>query len=121
METLLVYLANVGLTFAMSMSVLAPIFIFGFLFRKRITYFWHIFSFVTVAMILFAFLSPSNIPKNETFDRSTTQRQISQIEFGRKTDLPEIQDISRGPDLDAEARSDRFNDLVDFRARQQNK
>lgn len=71
-------------------------------------------GYILMSVIL-SLLFSSNLPKNETFDRETTNKQISKIESERKTNPGEVRDISRQPDLNQEQRAKRFDELVDFR------
>lgn len=75
-------------------------------------------GYILMSVILSLMFS-SNLPKNETFDRETTNKQISEIEFERKTNLEGVRDISRQPDLNQEQRAKRFDELVDFRNKPQ--
>lgn len=75
-------------------------------------------GYILISVIL-SLLFSSNLPKNETFDRETTNKQISKIEFERKTNLEGVRDISRQPDLNQEQRAKRFDELVDFRNKTQ--
>ena len=122
MEIFLTYLFNVAITFVIYVSVFIPFFILAFVFRRYIPIGYRELSGQIISTILFLILIlsailPSNIPKNESFDRSTTARETSSIENIRRSKAEDLQisDQSRQLKMTDEERKSRFDDLVDFR------
>lgn len=122
MEIFLTYLFNVAITFVIYVSAFIPFFVLAFVFRRYIPVRYRETTRQIVSAILFLILVlsailPSNIPKNESFDRSTTARETSKIEDIRRNKAEDLQisDQSRQLKLTDEERKTRFDDLVDFR------
>lgn len=117
------YFINVWISFIPFLQVLFFILV-GFYIAKKVFFpnlrvkgFYGFLVGYIIMSIVLSLMASSNLPKNETFDRGNTSKQISEIEFRRKTNLGEVKDISRQPALNQEQRAARFDELVDFRNR----
>jgi glucan phosphoethanolaminetransferase (alkaline phosphatase superfamily) len=124
MEILFTYLFNVTITFFAYLLFFVPLFTLAFIFRRYIPVGYREMSRQIVSAFLFLFLIlsailPSNIPKNESFDRETTQREISKIDEARQSSVSglSVTDQTRKLKMDEAERKDHFGNLVDFRNR----